>query len=156
MSIIAITSLSSLLTTSGLIGSDIIIKTMLNVSVNLINSVNYLKIISEKDINLQKLLIRSDIIQDIIIIKSFIEENQNKSHTILSCISNLKDTMEELETNISSITEKIKSHDKLWFKYFRYYDISYEKEEIPILIEKLRHRFNMCIKISSLKIDTLS
>jgi hypothetical protein len=150
MSIIAISSISSLFATSGLIGSDIVIKTIVNISSNLINSVTQLKILSEKDVDLQKLLVKSDIIQDILIIKSFIEENKSESYTILTCINNLKETMQEIETNINSISEKIKTHNNLWFKYFRYYDISSEKEMIPILIEKLRHRFNMVIKISSI------
>lgn len=150
MSIIAISSLSSLLATSSFIGTDIIVKTIINVSTNLINSVNYLKLISENDVDLQKLLIKSDITHDILIIKSFIEENKNQSHTVLICIDNLKNTLEELEKNINSITEKIKAHDNLWFKYFRSYNIEKEKDVIPILIENLRHRFNMVIKISSI------
>jgi hypothetical protein len=151
MSIIAISSLSSLVA-SRILYSDIILKTITSLSGNLISSVQYLKKISENDIDLQKLLNNSDITQDILIIKSFIEENQEhfNSNTLLACINNLNETLSELEIHINSITKKIKDHEQLWFRYFRYYDISKEKELIPLLIEKLRHRFNLLIKISSI------
>lgn len=151
MSIIAISSLSSLVA-SRLLYSDVILKTITSLSGNLISSVQYLKKISENDIDLQKLLNNSDITQDILIIKSFIEENQENfnSNTLLACINNLNETLSELEIHINSITKKIKDHEQLWFRYFRYYDISKEKEIVPLLIEKLRHRFNMLIKISSI------
>ena len=113
---------------------------------------HYLKKISENDIDLQKLLNNSDITQDILIIKCFIEENHEyfDSNTLLVCINNLNETLTELEIHVNSITKKIKDHEQLWFRYFRYYDISKEKEIVPLLIEKLRHRFNMLIKISSI------
>jgi hypothetical protein len=151
MSIIAISSISSLVA-SRLLYSDVILKTITSLSGNLISSVQYLKKISENDIDLQKLLNNSDITQDILIIKSFIEENQENfnSNTLLACINNLNDTLSELEIHINSITKKIKDHEQLWFRYFRYYDITKEKEIVPLLIEKLRHRFNMLIKISSI------
>ena len=147
MSIVAITSISTLVARK-LLYPEIIIKTITTISSNLISSVHYLSKISQNDLELQKLLITSDITQDILIIKSFIEENKysEESHTILACINNLNETLSELEINISSITQKIEEHNNLWFKNFRYYNITKEKELIPILIEKLRHRFNMLIK----------
>lgn len=151
MSIIALSSISTLVARQ-LLYPELILKTITTLSTNIISSVHYLSTISKNDVDLQKLLITSDIIQDILIIKSFIEENKysEESHTILTCINNLNETLTDLEFNISSITKKIEEHNNLWFKYFRYYDISKEKEIIPILIEKLRHRFNMLIKISSI------
>jgi hypothetical protein len=151
MSIVALSSISTLVARQ-LLYPELIIKTITTISTNLISSVHYLSTISKNDIELQKLLITSDITQDILIIKSFIEENKysEESHTILACINNLNETLSDLELNINSITKKIEEHNKLWFKYFRYYDISNEKEVVPILIEKLRHRFNMLIKISGI------
>jgi hypothetical protein len=148
MSIVAISSLVA----SRLIYPELILKTITSLSGNLISSVHYLKKISENDIDLQKLLNNSDITQDILIIKSFIEENHQyfNSNTLLVCINNLNETLTELEIHINSITKKIKDHEQLWFRYFRYYDISKEKEIVPLLIEKLRHRFNMLIKISTI------
>ncbi len=150
----------SLVTISSIVASrilypELIIKTVTSlssISTNIIKSVHYLATISKDDLDLQNLLIKSDIIQDISIIKSFIEEKKfdNESHTILACINNLNETLVELETNIHSITEKLHYHEKLWFRYFRSYNIEKEKELIPILIEKLRHRFNLLIKISSI------
>jgi hypothetical protein len=124
-----------------------------SVSGKLINSVYYLSNLSHKDIELQELLLKSDIIQDILIIKCFIEEKQHSninSQTIFNCINNLNETLFELEENINSVTQKIELHKTLWFNYFRTYDISKEKVQIPFLIEKLKHRFNILIKISSI------
>ena len=97
---------------------------------------------------MQKLLSKTDILHDIIVIKSFIDET-GKNTTIDVCIENLRETLSELESNISSITSKIENHNKLWFSYFRSYNINSEKEKIPFLIEKLKHRFDLLIKIKS-------
>ena len=151
MSLVTISSIM----VSRILYPELIIKTVTSlssISTNIIKSVHYLVTISKDDVALQNELMKSDIIQDISIIKSFIEENKfdNTSHTIISCINNLNETLTELEINIHSITEKLHNHEKLWFRYFRSYNIEKEKELIPILIEKLRHRFNLLIKISSI------
>jgi phenylalanyl-tRNA synthetase alpha subunit len=147
----SIVTLSSIFT-SQMLYPELIFKTITTLSTNLIYSVQYLIKISQNDLELQKILIKSDILQDINIIKSFIEENKYKqqSSTILSCIHNINETLEVLEKNITSITQKIKEHDEKWFKYFRSYDITIEKEIIPFLIDKLKHRFDMLIKISTI------
>ena len=112
MSIIAFSSISALIARN-LLYPEVIIKTITNISSNLISSVHYLTSISHKDKDLQKLLIVTDIAQDIIIIKSFIEENKfnNNSTTIIACINNLNETLSELELNINSITKKIQDHN---------------------------------------------
>ena len=150
MSIVAISSM----VVSKVLYPELIIKTITSLSSlssNLINSVYYLSSLAHKDTQLQDLLIKTDIIQDILIIKCFIEEkkNSNMKHTILNCINNLNETILELDNNINSITSKIELHKTLWFNSFRSYDIAKEKNQIPILIEKLKHRFDILIKISS-------
>jgi hypothetical protein len=151
MSIVTISSM----VVSKVLYPELIIKTITSLSSlssNLINSVYYLSSLAHKDTELHDLLIKTDIVQDIIIIKSFIEDKKNDDikHTVLNCINNLNETILELDNNINSITSKIKLHDTLWFNYFRSYDITKEKNDIPILIEKLRHRFDLFIKISSI------
>ena len=150
----------SILTISSMVVSkvlypDVIFKTITSLSSlssNLINSIYYLSSLSHKDTELQDLLIKTDIIQDILVIKCFIEEKKNNDikHTVLTCINNLNETILELDKNINSISIKIESHKTLWFNYFRSYDITKEKNQIPILIEKLKHRFELFIKISSI------
>lgn len=128
---------------------EIIIRSVVSLTSNLIYSVKYLSTISKADFELQKLLVTTDILHDIIVIKSFIEEKDKTGHTLDVCIQNLNETLSELELNISSITSKIENHNKLWFGYFRSYNINSEKEQIPFLIEKLKHRFDLLIKIKS-------
>lgn len=151
MSIVAI----STMVVSKVLYPELIIKTITSLSSlssNLINSVYYLSSLAHKDTDLQDLLIKTDIIQDILIIKCFIEEkkNNNIKQTVLTCINNLNETILELDKNINSITIKIETHKTLWFNYFRSYDITKEKNQIPILIEKLKHRFDILIKISTI------
>ena len=100
---------------------------------------------------LQKLLNLNDIIEDIGIIKSFIEEKQkqNASKTLGICLENLGQILKELEQNIDSVIYKIENHKHLWFNSFRSYNITNESRNIPMLLEKMNHRFEIVIKISS-------
>ena len=93
----------------------------------------------------------NDIIEDIGIINSFVEEKQkqNKSKTLDICLENLGQILNDLEKNINSVIYKIENHKKLWFKSFRSYNINDEIKNIPILLEKMNHRFEIVIKISS-------
>ena len=130
---------------------ELIIRSTVSLATNLTASVSYLVSISKSDIELQNLLVTNDIIDDINIIKTFIEEKEltNHSETVRICINNLSNTLSELEKNIASITRKIESHKDIWFNYFRSYNISEEKKQIPFLINKMKHRFDLLIKICS-------
>lgn len=128
-----------------------LINTIVPLSTSLITGVKYLKTVSYNDNELQELLLSSDVINDILIIKSFLEEKKfdRKSPTITSCISNLNEIMIDIEKVVNSMTKKIQVYNKSWFKYVWYYDIRQEKKELPVLIIKLKHRFNLLIKISN-------
>jgi len=136
---------------STIIYPELILRSSVSLATNLVTSVNYLISISRGDIELQNLLISNDIIEDINIIKNFIEEKANKKHgqTTQVCIENLNKTLMELEKNIKNITDKIENHKNLWFNYLRSYNISQEKVAIPLLINKMKHRFEMLIKVTS-------
>lgn len=129
---------------------EIILRSAVSISSNLITSVHYLKNITKDDEDLQKMIEINDIIEDIHIIKNYIEEkeNCNNGKTVETCIKNLTNTLADLETNIKSITEKVEYHKTLWFGYFRSYNIDKEKKQIPILIKQLRHRFEVLIQVS--------
>lgn len=134
-----------------LIYPELIIRSSVSIATNLIYSVKYLSSISSADKEVQTLLNTTDILEDVICIKTFIEEKEleSKSQTVHICIDNLSKSLRELENDIRSITIKIESHKSLWFSYFRSYNIGEEMKNIPLLIEKVRHRFDMLIKISS-------
>lgn len=141
----------SLVTAGTIIIPEIIIRSTVSITTNLISSLSYLKTISHSDTELQDMLTNSDIIEDISIIKHFIEEKQQhtSSNTIRICIEHLNKTLKELEQNISSITAKLESHKQLWFGFARSYNLSEEKRRIPQLTKQLKHRFEILIKISS-------
>lgn len=127
---------------------EIIIRSSVSITSNLIASISYLSTISRNDFELQKLL---DIVEDITIIKTFVEEKESttNSKTIGMCIKSLNDPLMKLEHVIDSITKKIHSHKDKWFNSIRSYDIAKEKEQIPVLVNQMKHRFEMLIKVSS-------
>jgi hypothetical protein len=130
---------------------EIVIRSTVSIASNLVSSASYLNSLIKHDTNLQNLLNLNDIIEDIGIIKSFIEEKQkqNKSKTLGICLENLGQILKELEKNIDSVIYKIENHKNLWFNSIRSYNITNESKNIPILLEKMKHRFEIVIKISS-------
>jgi hypothetical protein len=107
--------------------------------------------ISYHDNELKDLIFTSDILEDIGIMKNFIEDmylKKNLCKTVRICIDNLNQSLMNLEYNINSITFKIENHKNLWFSYVRSYNISNEKKQIPILMKQMYHRFDMLIHIS--------
>ena len=130
---------------------EIVIRSTVSIASNLVSSASYLNSLIKHDTHLQNLLKLNDIIEDIGIIKSFIEEKQkqNKSKTLGICLENLGQILKELEKNIDSVIYKIENHKNLWFNSIRSYNITNESKNIPILLEKMKHRFEIVIKISS-------
>jgi hypothetical protein len=141
------------LVASNIIYPELILRTTVSLTTSLITSYKYLSTVSKTtDVDLHTMLQTNDIIFDINVIKTYVEERQkdgNLTPTINMCIEHLNNTLQDLEENINYITRKLQIHKTLWFGYFRSYNIEAEKKEIPLLIEKMRHRFDMLIKISS-------
>jgi hypothetical protein len=139
---------------SNIICPKIITDSMTVLTTKLITSIYHVISISN-DFELQQILLTSDIIQDIEVIKSYVEEKHKEninSNSLLTCINNLNKTLTELESNIDSITKKIEIHKTLWFSSWRSYDITKEKANITLLIKQLNHRFELLVKISSINI----
>lgn len=152
MSLIAISTMATAsMTASSIIYSTNIIKSLICLTSDVTKNIyNLIKI--SNDVELQNILLKSDIINDISIIKLFVEEeskiNENNK-TIISCLNNITETLKNLEININSLTNKINLNKQLYFSYFRSYNISEEKKNIIFLIDQLKHRFNILIKIIS-------
>ena len=139
---------------SNIICPKIITDSITVLTTKLITSIYHVISISN-DSELQQILLSSDIIQDIEVIKSYVEEKHKEninSNSLLTCINNLNKTLIDLESNIDSITKKIEIHKTLWLSSWRSYDISNEKDNIIILIKQLNHRFELLVKISSINI----
>jgi len=136
---------------TNIINPEIILKNGYFLANNLLSSVLYLKTLSHADNELKEIMTNTDILEDIGIIKTFIEEKKLKtdSLSVQVCIDNLNQTLITLEENINSITSKIENHKKLWFNSFRSYNIQSEKTQIPKLVKQMKHRFEILIKISS-------
>lgn len=140
----------ALVTAGTIILPEIFIRTTLSIASNVISSIHYLKSISQHDQQISNLIDFNDIIEDINIIKNFIQEKSlnNISQTIQTCFKNITSTMTELEKHIKSITNKIENHKHLWFHSFRSYNIEEEKIQIPFLVRQLKHRFDLLIQVS--------
>lgn len=130
---------------------EIVIRSTISIASNLVSSITYLNSLIKYDTHLQNLFNLNDIVEDLGIIKSFVEEKQkqNSSKTLGICLENLGQILKELEHNVNSIIYKIENHNKLWLHSFRSYNISDESRTIPKLLEKMNHRFEIVIKISS-------
>lgn len=160
MSFLAISSLSLLTTSivSSVIYPELLINSMSTMASGLMKSISYLISISHSDADLQQILLLSDVIEDIRILKNFIEEEQNmssKGKTIIECIDNLSKTLFELEKNVKSITTKIEYNKTIWFSYIRSYNLNKDKELLSLLIVQLKHRFEMLSNIYSMRRLTL-
>lgn len=128
---------------------EILLKSIIGLTGSILKGI-YNLISITKDTELQDIILSSDIIHDITVIKSFIENiSKPDNKTIMECINNINDTLQQLENTINSITNKFELHKNLWFSYFRSYDITSEKDTLKFLSNQLKHRFNILIKIST-------
>jgi len=153
MSLIAISTMASAsVTASTLVYSSNIIKSLIFLTTDVSKSIyNLIKISNDND--LKSILVKSDIMSDINIIKLFIEEKANLKEynkSVITCIDNISETLRNLEYNINCITSMTKLNNELWFSYFRRHDTTEQKQNIIFLIDQLKHRFNLLIKIISI------
>ena len=144
--------LSSYLATRALyniLSPEILLKSITVLSTSILKGV-YNLISITKDTELQEIILSTDIIHDITVIKSFIEDiNKTDNKTVIECINNINETLKQLENTINTITNKFELHKNLWFSYFRSYDITCEKDTLKFLSNQLKHRFNILIQIST-------
>jgi len=150
MSIVAISTYVVSKTLYNTLYPEVLIKSITSLTSTLISNIYHI-VSTTRDIDLKKILVTTDIIHDITIIKSFIEEKEIKevNKTLLTCYHNIDETLKEIDDVIKNINNKFENHQKMWFSYFRSYDISLEKESIILLSDRLKHRFELLIKISS-------
>jgi hypothetical protein len=142
------------LVANNLIIPEIILRSTISISTNLLYSYKYLLSLSHTDIILKDILKQNDLLADMLVIRTYVIEkdklNIHLNESIKICLQNLNRTLTEIENIINSITHKLQIHKTLWFHNFRSYNISEEKSQLPFLIEKLKHRFELLIKISSI------
>ena len=133
------------------LSSELLFKNGYFIVNNLITTFTYLKNLHHYDCELNDLIAENDIIDDIKIIKSFLEEIENKNHskTVSLCIQNLAENLKNIEQTLSVITKKIEQHKHLWFNSFRSYDIQKEKIIFPKLINQMNHRFEVLRMMTS-------
>jgi hypothetical protein len=128
---------------------EIIIRSIFSISNNIISSIQYLKLIAKADCELYQILEESDVLSDIGIMKSFIDETKIKGNAMKIAVNNLQETLNELDSLLNKIMNKVHNHRNLWFHRFRSFDISNDKLLLIILIKRLKHRFTLLINITA-------
>ena len=132
---------------------EIVIRSTISIASNLVTSVNYLNSLIKNDSHLQKLLNLNDIIEDIGIIKSFIEEKQkqNSSKTLDICLENLgwleKEPLKNRYINWIGNIYNGKTFERKWRDYFLWQPYTEVQIDSTILIcKKLMEDFNISKK----------
>ena len=96
MSIVAISTYVASRTLYTALYPEIIIKSITTITSSLISGI-YNLITLTQDIDLKKILVTSDIVHDITVIKSFVKElEKTENNTILTCVHNLNQTLKEI------------------------------------------------------------
>lgn len=130
-----------------LIAGDFLLKSTISITSSLIYNINYIRNIKFHDEDLKKIFIENDVLSDIGIIKTYLEEQQLTLPSVKAAVENLNETLGYLEKEINSLTAKIKTHHLKWFASYRSYGIEREKQNILSLTQQMNHRFEMLLKI---------
>jgi hypothetical protein len=130
-----------------LIAGDFLLKSTISITSSLIYNINYIRNIKFHDEDLKKIFIENDVLSDIGIIKTYLEEQQLTLPSVKAAVENLNETLGYLEKEINSLTTKIKTHHLKWFASYRSYGIEREKQNILSLTQQMNHRFEMLLKI---------
>ena len=94
---------------------EIILRNMFSISNNIIASIKYLMQLAKVDSELFQILEDSDVLADIGIIKSFIDEKKIQGNAMKIAINNLQETLHELDALLNKMMNKVKNHQNLWF-----------------------------------------
>lgn len=128
---------------------------LMSFSANLFFSLKFLTSLGTDDTELQALTSRlSDTLDDVSVIKKFIENESERLETDISlkmCLENLNKSLSELEDITLLLTKKIERHKKKWFSTYRRYNISKEKILLHAVLDKVSRKFDMLTKIISIK-----
>ena len=133
----------------GFLSTDLILKNTFSLTTTLLsNNIDY----HYNTDDLRHIFVDNDILSDIGIIKSFVDEQEkslcDKSPTVRAAVQNLCETLHYLEQEINTLVLKINKHDLKWFASYRSYDIANEVKKIKVLINQMNHRFDLLLKLS--------
>jgi len=93
---------------------------------------------------------KSDIENDINIVKNVIEKIDKHNETIDLCIKNLNEIMTEIKDELEKIHYRIKYNEKLWIKNsLTKYDFTNSKKRLLGHIDVFNHRYKKLLEILS-------
>lgn len=131
-----------------IVSTEFLLKNTIALTTSIITNINFIRSYKLYDDELNKIFIECDILSDIGIIKSYIDEHsKSQSPTFQVSLQNLLETLGYLEKEIQKLTTKIREHKQKWFNAYRSYDIVEEKKRIFVLMNQMNHRFDMLLKI---------
>ena len=141
---------------SGL-SSELLIQTIKTTSTGIINTISYISTYNKVDLTyIKKDLDEFDLENKITIINKFIEEIENKKNikeSIKYSIISLHDVLEKINNEINKIKEDIEYHQTKYFNSWRSLDCSDKLEIIQKNNKLLDNRFEMLVKLLSVKFD---
>lgn len=133
LSAIALSSLSS------------IVGTITTVTSNVYSLINFMKLNKYlHDTDITNLIDRSDIVQTIKLLKTFINEiiDNELPMSVSQSIRNVKDTILSIENEINKIKDKMKHNNKSYVMIHRKHDFKVELNRFEVLIHQLENRKN--------------
>lgn len=141
---------------SGL-SSELLIQTIKTTSTGIINTISYISTYNKVDLTyIKKDLDEFDLENKITIINKFIEEIENKKNikeSIKYSIISLHDVLEKINNEINKIKEDIEYHQTKYLNSWRSLDCSNKLEIIEKNNKLLDNRFEMLVKLLSVKFD---
>lgn len=96
------------------------------------------------------IITKSDIENDINIVKNLIETTEKHNDIIDLCIKNLNDVMNQIKDELDKINYRVKYNEKLWIKTsITKYDFTNCKKRLLSYIEVFNHRYKKLLEILS-------
>ena len=140
-----------IISSSFLLGKDLVTKAISNTSNNIFTEINGL--MADGDFVFKSLLEDLDINSKLDIVNSFVNEiePQNHNDTIKKALKYLHEILEKINLEIENIKKEIETHKQKYFYYLRSPNYKDTLEKLKLHIKILDDRFNLLIKLINSK-----
>lgn len=141
---------SRVITTAGLMGTDLIIAGITKSTTSIISGIQYLTSTNQQYVNeILNDIKNTDLVFTVEIIEQFVKEQENKdvSASVKKALIGMNDILEEINAELKKIKEMVETHDRKMFSGWRSFDCDKNIDQIKKLSEVLNHRYNILIDL---------